>query len=429
MYCISCPQGILPDWNLKSHCIGCAPMYTNHTADDLNESLDDILQQWHMNPAKMAAITTDNASNNRKAFASRFLWLPCFGHNLDLAVKKSLVLDQVSSALVKIRKMISAFNRSSKHKRELRIKQKEKGLPLHQPIHDEPTRWGSTFDMIDRFLEQQSALCAVVIDDRKIWHLMLDDSDITVLETVHHVIGPLSQFTDALSGEKQVSISCVQPVLWKIFNVLAVTASDNELTCRMKELIADDLRKRYVNGEIPVLLDCATFFDVRFKNTFVMDSDAVKNRLFYDDDHEVTSIETEVNTRAADDEPVPKRTKTACLSDLLVNIRSEKKRVSNTSNGVSDGSQSSAAALTNELSLYEHINEVDDIDLDPLSWWSANSACFPKLAKHARKYLCVSATSVASERVFSTAGNIVTARRNSLTPENVDMLTFLAKNL
>ena len=107
----------------------------------------------------------------------------------------------------------------------------------------------------------------------------------------------------------------------------------------------------------------------------------------------------------------------------------KKKRVSNTSNGVSDGSQSYAVALTNELSFYEHIKEVDDIYLDALSWWSASSACFPKLAKHARKYLCVSATSVASERVFSTAGNIVTARRNSLTSENVDMLTFLAKNL
>ena len=421
---------------MESYCIGCVPMYASHTADDLNETLDDVLLQWNMNPAKMSAITTDNASNNQKAFASRFVWLPCFGHNLDLAVRKSLALEQVSSALVKLRKLVSAFNRSTKRKRELQVKQTDKHLPLHQPIHDEPTRWGSTYDMIHRFIEQQAALCAVIADDRKSLYLMLSYSDITTLETVHGVLEPLSNFTDALSGEKQVNISCVQPVLWKIFNELAITSSDSSLTCHMKEVIADDLRKRYVSGEIPILLDCATFFDIRFKDTFVMDSDA-KSRLLHDDEngseHVIgnSGVNSDSNVGAVNvetTEPPLKRLK-ASLSDLLTNIKSEKKREDRIRVDMDDNGQSSAMSLQNELSLYEQLEEIDDINKDPLSWWSSNNSCFPKLAKHAKRYLCISATSVASERVFSTSGNIVSARPNSLTPEHVDMLTFLAKNL
>ena len=37
-------------------------------------------------------------------------------------------------------------------------------------------------------------------------------------------------------------------------------------------------------------------------------------------------------------------------------------------------------------------------------------------------------TSVASERVFSSAGNILNSLRNRLSDENVDILIFLAKN-
>ncbi len=43
--------------------------------------------------------------------------------------------------------------------------------------------------------------------------------------------------------------------------------------------------------------------------------------------------------------------------------------------------------------------------------------------------MCIPATSVPSERIFSTSGNIVTKLRASLKPENVDMLVFLHKNL
>lgn len=69
------------------------------------------------------------------------------------------------------------------------------------------------------------------------------------------------------------------------------------------------------------------------------------------------------------------------------------------------------------------------LNSDPLKWWKHNEARFPNVAKLARRYLGVPATSVPSERVFSTAGDIVTAQRAALSGENVDVLIFLKKNL
>lgn len=70
-----------------------------------------------------------------------------------------------------------------------------------------------------------------------------------------------------------------------------------------------------------------------------------------------------------------------------------------------------------------------DPDSNALEWWQKNQDRFPKLTKLARKLMCIPASSVPSERVFSTSGNIVTKLRSSLKPENVNMLVFLNKNL
>lgn len=69
-------------------------------------------------------------------------------------------------------------------------------------------------------------------------------------------------------------------------------------------------------------------------------------------------------------------------------------------------------------------------DSNTLHWWR-DTGCnkYPLLSTLTRKCLCVPGTSVRSERVFSTAGNIVNKKRAALDPDQVDRLVFLANNI
>ncbi|XP_070401322.1 E3 SUMO-protein ligase ZBED1-like [Nothobranchius furzeri] len=90
----------------------------------------------------------------------------------------------------------------------------------------------------------------------------------------------------------------------------------------------------------------------------------------------------------------------------------------------SDEEQLSNEAIQNEVLAYFREQSLPKTD-DPLIWWKANEQRFPTLAKLANPLLCIPATSTPSERLFSAAGNIVSKKRASLSPEHVDVLTFL----
>lgn len=63
---------------------------------------------------------------------------------------------------------------------------------------------------------------------------------------------------------------------------------------------------------------------------------------------------------------------------------------------------------------------------NPLLWWKANNDRYPMLARLAKSYLCIPATSTPSEQL-SAAGNIASKKRASLSQEHVDMLTLTCK--
>ena len=65
---------------------------------------------------------------------------------------------------------------------------------------------------------------------------------------------------------------------------------------------------------------------------------------------------------------------------------------------------------------------------DILTWWRLNQEELPLLSKIARTVLSIPASSAKSERVFSTGGNVVTAKRSRLLPSKAEDLIILKEN-
>ena len=60
---------------------------------------------------------------------------------------------------------------NTKKQRELVIAQERKGLPSHKLKVDVVTRWGSSYEMVERMMEQMEAIRVVLASDRKSSHL------------------------------------------------------------------------------------------------------------------------------------------------------------------------------------------------------------------------------------------------------------------
>lgn len=84
--------------------------------------------------------------------------------------------------------------------------------------------------------------------------------------------------------------------------------------------------------------------------------------------------------------------------------------------------------IEGELSSYL-VRQLADSGRNPLIWWKVHEKNFPVIGRLAKKYLCIPATSTASERVFSAGRNVVTYQWSLLTPTTINMLVFLTKNL
>lgn len=126
----------------------------------------------------------------------------CFGHRLNLAVVNAIKDNAgVISAIESCKKACLHFAHSHKKMRLLEDAQEQLTLPKHHLIQDCPTRWGSSYAMIERFLEQEPAIRLVLSNNRKATHLIPTGDDLAALESVRLALQPVAPFTDMLSGK------------------------------------------------------------------------------------------------------------------------------------------------------------------------------------------------------------------------------------
>ena len=415
---------ITNEWELTTRCLETLFLPADHTGENIADAMLATLESWRLDQDKQVCLTTDSGANIINA-ASRLKWqrLSCFGHNLHLAVTKAIDSDvRCTRALGLSRKIVSTFSNSWKKRRDLAKAQMEHSLPQHSLVADCQTRWGSAHKMVSRILEQETAIRAVLSADRMKSHLIPSWQDIEVLEAINKALTPVADLTDLLSGEKYVSISAVKPVLSHMSTeALAESDDDTPLTKDIKRRILTDIESRYLHPDVDELLDIASFLDPRFKTEHICHEnvDSIKARL-QDEGMELAgcisvaeSVEDQAEPAETDNEPPPKKKK---LAKIL-------KKKNRTTSSTSRGDQ-----MEKEMESYLSAPDLDAED-NPLLWWKAEALRYPILAKLAKKYLAICATSSASEQVFSASGKIVTPLRSLLKPDKVNKLVFLSQNL
>ena len=111
--------------NLSSFCLNTAPLFDDHTGQNITDTIQDVLSNWGLQAESLIAVTTDNGSSFFSAFHNILEWprISCFSHNLDLVINKALMITRVQRAIGHCHSLVELFSRSWKKNRDLHQKQ------------------------------------------------------------------------------------------------------------------------------------------------------------------------------------------------------------------------------------------------------------------------------------------------------------------
>ena len=441
----------------------------------------------------MNAVVTDNAPNAVGAVAYSGLdpHLGCFAHNLNLVANKALETTVISRILARVRRIVTYFHRSNIATQALKEKQVQLGMApttakAKKLIIDVKTRWNSSFDMLQRYTELELAvLAALHSSDVKKSQTAVDTlsaADIVQINKAIIVLQPLKTATVALCEASMPTASMILPLQHTILTNMAAQPATNDpqlskgpssMEHEMKTAITKKLSKCYQKEATQKLLKAVTVMDPRFR-TLPFLSTHEKEEVYACLLQDIKKFTEVVNQGRPLLFPVVKEEHdhgTNSASSVIENSTESERTLcpplptleppssqppsqaspvphqysSDDENMAANESQGAMSQLFgdvyitkveagNDRSIEEEINQYRHLQCipihhNPLSWWKQNQSAFPHLANYAKCLLAIPGTSVPSERVFSVAGNIVTAQRANLSPDNVDILIFLKKNL
>ena len=143
--------------------------------------------------------------------------LSCFAHTLQLVVSK---FDACKEAIKRAKKLVAKINKSVKATEMLKILS---GIKL---LGDCPTRWSSTFLLLERLLRAQCHLETVL--DKLKWD-NLNARQWKTVESVTELLKLSADYTTLSSGEHYSTISSIIPIIMEL-----TTSQQNEYKAWIK---------------------------------------------------------------------------------------------------------------------------------------------------------------------------------------------------
>ena len=184
-YVTATAHWINDDWEMHNNVLRTKEFKVSHTAENVGECIQEILDVFDIKRGSVTAITMDNATNYVNAVERHLqtVNIQCVAHTINLAVRKGLGVRAIEIPVSRLKVVASHFSKSSGDRYLLEQKQQLLGLKKEKLINDCPTRWNSTYEMICRASEQQAAASAVIFE-KKLSRIELTTSEWSLMEKV-----------------------------------------------------------------------------------------------------------------------------------------------------------------------------------------------------------------------------------------------------
>lgn len=460
---------ISDELELKSYLLDCLIYTDQHTITYLKDELMRVTEEWSVQD-KVVAVVTDNIGEVLTAI-ELIGWtrLPCLTHTLNSIANEALA--EVDEILIKIRSIVEYFRYNTTASAMLRSVMRHMELPETDLVHDVAPYWTSTYHMMHRFLEVRDPVIntlSLLLDPNV---QVLSWADWDVIARACQLLMALYEAAIEISAEKYLPASKAMVMIKGLLKLCQeqLDVPDQPPTIeKMANIMMSSMSTWFGNLELKPLFAEATMLDPRFKRSGFSDSSAADQALRgiteaasqdLDDDLQQSGTANVTYVNVA-----PKAQKRMSASSVwdhydqrvshivVETVVTSKPRVSVHNSCATETSVIQPVASSSVWSDYDQkvCEIVSTVNLDTdiakqlqrfldepllsrqessLEWWRSRIPVYPCLVRVVRERLCLVATSVSSEHIFSSTGLVLNDRRRHLNSGEVRRRVFLNANL
>ncbi|KAI5617806.1 zinc finger BED domain-containing protein 4, partial [Silurus asotus] len=408
------------------HCsalLGVSPIDCDYNMLSIQKQLEYLWDTWIVSSGlKLGFTVTDNQAIGNVLEDNAHTLMNCFGHNIDLIVNEAIKSQRMVQSLLSIaRKICERVHRSAKAKEKLAELQKAYNLPENQLIQDVPSKWKTSYFMLERLVEQKKAIDEMSLECN--FRELISCDQWEVMQSVCNALKPFEVACREMNN-RTATLGQVIPLI-HILNRKIDMLFDETMGI---DNMLKSLKEAMVTRMSPTLLDprytWATMLDPRYKTSLFTEEEAEKCKQDLIREVQRVSISAAAESKPAlsngcSEDPAPSNSSTMNKDNLWALMDDIRQKIKH-----DDRPKSS------ELAVLEYLEEdILDQSCDPLDYWNLKLFLWPELAKVAVRYVGCPPSIVPADTLFSTSSVNCALNQSRPLLENLERLLFLKVNL
>ncbi|XP_055545356.1 E3 SUMO-protein ligase ZBED1-like [Wyeomyia smithii] len=264
----------LDEAELKSMALTAHPLDQAHTKEYIAGMLRNVCVEWNIDLDKVSVIVTDGGANIVSAAKNVFgdaRHVICVDHSLSrittVAIDQSPLFEIL---LTKIRSIVAFFKKSinaADEIRALQLKEVSSDADILKLIKDEPTRWGSNYAMLERFIKLADKVSLILLRYTSVQ--MLTGSELAAATEGRDLLQPVAHTITELEGETVSLSGKVIPLLKNMKRNIDSMSPTTEPVRQLKTMFQAQYERKFKDIEFVDTFSIATLLDPRFKTLYL----------------------------------------------------------------------------------------------------------------------------------------------------------------